>query len=61
MKLRADFGITLITIGRNEETILNPKPDTIITEGDLLYVMGTPFQISCALSLFENENEPECS
>src|SRR6056297_482962 len=61
-KLRAEYGITLISMNKEkgDDTILNPPPDTIIEKGDLLYVMGTPSQIACALTLFVNNKKQDC-
>lgn len=60
IKLQADFGLSIIAMRRNERNRINPDPLTSISVNDILYVLGTPHQIACATSLFEEGIEPEC-
>lgn len=60
IRLRAEFGITIVAIRKEEENILNPDPGTVLEPGDIIYVIGSPFQIACATRLFENSEDPEC-
>ena len=60
IKLRTHFGLSLIAIRRNDENRMNPSPEAVIRAKDIIYVMGTPYQISCATSLFEEGVDPEC-
>ena len=39
--IRKRTGITIITIIRNDDTIINPSPDTKLLLGDTLVVVGT--------------------
>ncbi len=60
IKLQADFGLSIIAMRRNETNKINPDPLTRIEADDILYVLGTPNQIACATSLFEEGRDPEC-
>lgn len=60
IKLRTDFGLSIIAIRRNEENKINPGSQIVIRANDILYVLGTPYQIACATSLFEEGLDPEC-
>lgn len=60
IKLQADFGLSIIAIRRNEKNKINPDPLTRIEANDILYILGTPHQIACATSLFEEGTDPEC-
>ncbi len=60
IKLQADFGLSIVAMRKNEQNKINPDPLTRIEANDILYVLGTPHQIACATSLFEEGTDPEC-
>jgi CPA2 family monovalent cation:H+ antiporter-2 len=43
-EVRQRTGASIVTVLRGEETIVNPGPDVIFREGDILAVLGTPAQ-----------------
>jgi CPA2 family monovalent cation:H+ antiporter-2 len=60
IRLRADFGLSIIAIRRNDENKINPAAQSVIRARDIIYVLGTPYQISCATNLFEEGTDPDC-
>ena len=60
IKLQADFGLSIVAMRKDEQNKINPDPLTRIEANDILYVLGTPHQIACATSLFEEGTDPEC-
>lgn len=60
LNLRNDYGVTLLAIRRNDETIPNPSPSKKLQAGDILYVMGEPSQIACVNHLLTKDHQPEC-
>jgi CPA2 family monovalent cation:H+ antiporter-2 len=60
IKLQADFGLSIVAMRRKEKNKINPDPLTKIIANDILYILGTPNQIACAINLFEEAHEPEC-
>ncbi|MGC9344094.1 MAG: cation:proton antiporter [Bacteroidales bacterium] len=61
IRLRTDFGLSIIAVRRDDENIINPDAKTMIRANDTLYVLGTPYQIACATSLFEEGVDPDCA
>jgi CPA2 family monovalent cation:H+ antiporter-2 len=53
MELRNKFGVTIAALLRNKDLIDNPDPETLISKGDVVYLMGRPEQIAFASELFE--------
>ncbi len=47
-KLRTLTGVTIIAIERERDTIKNPKPQSVIKEGDILLIIGTKDEIKKA-------------
>ncbi|HDR89277.1 MAG TPA: potassium transporter KefB [Bacteroidetes bacterium] len=52
LRLRSQFGVTLLAIRRGEQTIPNPDASEKICEGDILYLMGDHKAIGCVTRLF---------
>ncbi|MDY6865032.1 MAG: NAD-binding protein [Halobacteriota archaeon] len=44
--IRSETGATIIGIRKDREVVLNPDPDTIIGEGDLLFAIGSEDQLN---------------
>jgi len=57
LNLRAKTGATVIAIKRDDELIVNPQPDTVLKEGDLLVLIGSEAQINRALYYLESPYE----
>ncbi len=57
LNLRAKTGVTVIAIKRKDELIVNPQPDTVLKEGDILVLIGSESQINRALYYLENPYE----
>ncbi len=51
--LRQIVGINIVAVRSKEKLEANPSPDYLLTEEDLVYVLGEPTQIVAALSLFK--------
>ncbi len=49
--LRAEYGVTLLAVRREEETLTNPRPELTFQEGDVLVVFGTVQQVADAAAL----------
>ena len=58
--LRRDYGINLLAIKRGGETIYNLDPDTVIEDGDVLFLMGDREKMACARGLFRGDAPPVC-
>ncbi|MBU2497588.1 MAG: cation:proton antiporter [Proteobacteria bacterium] len=54
VQLRKTYGVTLLAIQREGETISNPDADRIIQANDLLILLATPAQLAGACSLFQD-------
>jgi CPA2 family monovalent cation:H+ antiporter-2 len=52
IQLRAKYGVTLLAVKRDVQTLTNPGKDTEIMAGDLLFVLGTPADLSNMGKLF---------
>lgn len=54
--LRERTGVSILAVRKEGEKLFNPNPgvDTLIEEGDILVLIGTPEQ----MALMEQENEP---
>ncbi|MCX7856416.1 MAG: cation:proton antiporter [Deltaproteobacteria bacterium] len=46
INLRAKTGATIIAVKRGEENILNPDPDLVLNEGDIVVYLGTKEQVT---------------
>lgn len=49
--LRADYGINIVAIVRNNESVVTPPPDFTFTKGDKIFLVGEP----ASLANFEND------
>jgi len=61
LKLKTDFGLSIIALRRDEKNIINPDAKEIIRAEDIIYVLGNPHQIACATKLFEEGIDPDCA
>ena len=50
--LRKDYGVTLLSIRRNTETISNPGADTVFFPEDIAVLVGTPAKLAGVRALF---------
>jgi K+/H+ antiporter YhaU regulatory subunit KhtT len=57
INLRAKTGATTIAIKRGDELIVNPQPETVLKEGDLLVLIGSEPQINRVLYYLESPYE----
>jgi len=57
LNLRTKTGATVIAIKRGDELIVNPQPETVLKEGDLLVLIGSEPQINRALYYLESPYE----
>ena len=60
IKLTTKFGISIIAIHRDNENIIIPAAKITLQPEDIVYVIGNPYQISCATSLFQHGESQEC-
>lgn len=44
--LRADYKVNVIAVIRNGKTIVTPPPDYVFTEGDKVFVIGSPAELA---------------
>ena len=51
LNLRKDYGVSVLAIRRDRDTLSNPDGDTPIHAGDVIVVLGTPERIAKMLSL----------
>ena len=51
--LRARYGVTLLAIKRDVQTLANPGKDTLIMAGDMLFILGAPVDMSSIGTLFQ--------
>jgi CPA2 family monovalent cation:H+ antiporter-2 len=58
IQLRRNFGITLIAILRKKVLIDNPDSETLIEDGDIVYLMGRSEQIANASEIFARRVHP---
>ncbi|MDE6854889.1 MAG: TrkA C-terminal domain-containing protein, partial [Muribaculaceae bacterium] len=42
--LRNDYFCMVISVQRGEDEFINPRPDTVLHAGDLLWIVGDPTQ-----------------
>jgi CPA2 family monovalent cation:H+ antiporter-2 len=45
IKVRGEFGITLLAVRRGSEVISNPESSVVLTPGDILVILGKPQDI----------------
>jgi CPA2 family monovalent cation:H+ antiporter-2 len=57
LNLRAKTGATVIALKRGDELIVNPQPEIVLKEGDLLVLIGSEPQINRALYYLESPYE----
>lgn len=60
INLRKNYGVTLLAIRRDSETITNPAPDAKICANDILVLLGTDYELSCANELFRKGQHANC-
>lgn len=57
IELRKKFGVTLLAIRRDTETLSNPHGDIQLFAGDILIILGQPDKIALISSLFFHQEE----
>ncbi|MFP4061080.1 MAG: cation:proton antiporter [Bacteroidales bacterium] len=60
LNIRSRFGITILAIVREGKAIPNPLPTEKLLPDDVLFMMGTHGQVSCAGMLFLEDEVPAC-
>lgn len=60
LNLRQKYGVTLLAKRNKKETITNPDPNIKICAGDILVLMGTQYDLSCANELFQEGQTKSC-
>jgi CPA2 family monovalent cation:H+ antiporter-2 len=45
LNLRAEFGITILAIKRNEQMLVNIQPDEVLKQDDIIYIQGDQARI----------------
>jgi K+/H+ antiporter YhaU regulatory subunit KhtT len=53
IQLRAKYGVTILAVKRDAQTLTNPGKDTQIMAGDLLFMLGTPADLSGIGKIFQ--------
>ncbi|MCF8381154.1 MAG: cation:proton antiporter [Bacteroidales bacterium] len=61
INLKSKFSVSIIAIRRGDENIINPAAKTILQPEDIVYIIGTSHQISCASSVFRSVDTTNCS
>ncbi|HNQ30055.1 MAG: Calcium-gated potassium channel MthK [Methanoregulaceae archaeon PtaB.Bin009] len=59
LKVRTEFGVSVIAIGRNEDTIPNPDGEFRVDAGDRLVVIGKPDQLASFAAIVEMDGTGE--
>jgi len=54
LELRNQYGVTLLAVRRNGQTLTNPESQTRILSGDILVFMGRPNALTRLCGLFHN-------
>ncbi|NTW38156.1 MAG: potassium:proton antiporter, partial [Syntrophobacteraceae bacterium] len=52
--LRRTYGVTLLSIRRNSETLSNPGADTVLQAGDISILVGEADRLAQIQPLFES-------
>ncbi|MCK4921098.1 MAG: cation:proton antiporter [Bacteroidales bacterium] len=60
INMKAKFGISIIAIRHGDENNINPTAKSILQPEDIIYVIGTSYQIACASSLFQDGVNLDC-
>jgi len=60
IKLRSNYGITIVAIKRNNEINTNPDANEGFYANDILYFLGKPEAVACATQLFRSNDLPQC-
>lgn len=60
INLKSRFSISIIAIRRGDENIINPTAKYILQPEDIIYLIGTSSQISCASSIFRIDEKEKC-
>lgn len=58
IRLRSNYGVTILALRREGETITNPDSDVQLCKGDVLFMMGEPYSIATASHLFREDALP---
>ncbi len=58
VQLRSRYGVTLLALRRDDQTIANPNSSEKICEQDVLFMMGDHKGIGCVTGLFLDEETP---
>lgn len=53
--IRTHSGATIVAIYRDEETLINPKPDIVLLPGDVLLLMGNKVQLEKAIKYLQQK------
>jgi CPA2 family monovalent cation:H+ antiporter-2 len=61
LEIRKKTGATVIAVNRNNEYIINPRPDIVFQEGDLVMLIGTKNSIHNAYNYFLGSLNDEIS
>ena len=61
IELRKRYGVTILAILRDSQTLPNPHGDIQLSANDELFVLGPPDKIAGISSLFHNSEEREVS
>lgn len=61
IELRKKYGVTIMAIRRDSQTLSNPHGDMQLCANDVLFVLGAPEKIARVTSLFRNQEEKEKS
>jgi len=59
IELRKRYGVTIMAIRRDSQTLSNPHGDMQLCANDVLFVLGPPEKIARVTSLFRNQEERE--
>jgi len=54
LDLRNKTGITILAIKQKDKVITNPKADTVLEEGDIIYTLGDHYNSSCINEMFKH-------
>ena len=61
LDFRQVYGVTVVAIKRQEEIIEHPDAHEVFQCGDIVYVVGKPEQVICAVELFNSTGAQKAS
>lgn len=54
LDLRNKTGITILAVKQQDKVLTNPKADTVLEDGDIIYTLGNHYNSSCINEIFKH-------